>query len=99
MKYFVAYTYMINNGIGLGNIEIDTPHEISSINDVRTIEEQIKADLIRQGKEPISRVVVTNYIRLRDGDEADTLRQRVTELEAEIERMKDEHDRDTYQED
>lgn len=64
MKYFVAYTYMINNGMGVGNVEINAPHEITSINDIRTIEEDIKVDLIRQGSAPISRVVVTNYIRL-----------------------------------
>lgn len=64
MKYFVAYTTILRNGMGMGNAVVSTPHEISSIIDVRTIEEDIKADLLMQGSEPITRVIVTNYIRI-----------------------------------
>ncbi len=96
MKYFIAYT--ADNG-AVGNVDVDMPYEISSINDIRSIESEIRSDLLRRGETSIYRVAVTNYIRLRDGNEAGTLRQRIAELEAEIERMKEEHSRDTYQED
>jgi len=61
-KYFISYTFKLNNGSGgVGICEFDVSRKISSLSDVKEIQENIKKQKESAGMD-IQGVIINNFI-------------------------------------